>query len=98
MRLNGLTNDNQHAKKIVKNTLSSGYFNKPEDKGNIKIMFSTLLYNIMGWPAIVVRCGTASDGLPIGVQIIANAWRDDIALAVAKALEEIAGGWQAPAI
>lgn len=55
-----------------------------------------LPYNITGWPAAVVRCGTSKEGLPIGVQVIAKAWRDDIALAVAKRLEETFGGWQAP--
>lgn len=57
-----------------------------------------LPFNITGWPAAVVRCGTSSERLPIGVQVIAKAWRDDIALAVAKRLEEIFGGWQPPKI
>jgi amidase len=55
-----------------------------------------LPYNIMGWPAAVVRCGTSKEGLPLGVQIVAKSWRDDIALAVARRLEEIFGGWQTP--
>jgi amidase len=55
-----------------------------------------LPYNITGWPAAVVRCGTSREGLPLGVQIIAKSWRDDIALAVAGRLEQIFGGWQAP--
>lgn len=57
-----------------------------------------LPYNITGWPGVVVRCGTSRDGLPIGVQVVAKSWRDDIALAVAKRLEELFGGWQAPII
>jgi amidase len=56
----------------------------------------TFPYNVTGWPAVVVRCGTSKEGLPIGVQIAAKNWREDIALAVAKKLEEIFGGWQAP--
>ena len=32
-------------------------------------------YNITGWPAAVVRGGTSSEGLPIGVQIVARPWR-----------------------
>ena len=55
-----------------------------------------LPYNITGWPAAVVRCGTSKEGLPLGVQIVAKSWRDDIALAVAKQLEQMFGGWQAP--
>jgi len=54
----------------------------------------TMTYNITGSPVCVVRCGTTSDGLPIGVQVIANRWRDDVALAVAKQLESIFGGWK----
>jgi amidase len=57
----------------------------------------TMTHNLTGWPAAVVRCGTSSDGLPIGVQIAAAPWREDIALAVALALEDALGGWQMPA-
>ena len=28
-------------------------------------------YNMTGWPAAVVRCGTSDGGLPIGVQVVA---------------------------
>jgi len=54
------------------------------------------LFNIAGWPAAVVRCGTSREGLPIGVQIAAKPWCDHIALAVAGCLEEIFHGWQMP--
>lgn len=47
----------------------------------------TMTYNLTGWPAAVVRRGTSDGGLPIGVQIVAPPWREDVALAVAKALE-----------
>jgi len=50
---------------------------------------------VAGWPAAVVRCGTAATGLPIGVQIVAPPWREDIALAVAARLEIEFGGWKA---
>jgi amidase len=58
----------------------------------------TMTHNLTGWPAAVVRCGTSGEGLPIGVQIAAAPWREDIALAVALRLEEALGGWQAPPI
>ena len=29
-------------------------------------------YNLTGWPGAVVRGGTSSDGLPIGVQVVAR--------------------------
>lgn len=56
----------------------------------------TATYNLTGWPAAVVRAGTSPEGLPIGVQIVANPWREDVALKVAKAIEETFGGWQKP--
>lgn len=54
----------------------------------------TMSYNLNGSPSVVVRCGTTKDGLPIGVQVIAKPWHDATALAVAKQLESIMGGWQ----
>lgn len=56
----------------------------------------TMTHNLTGWPAAVVRCGTSSTGLPIGVQIAAAPWREDIVLSVARRLEEIFGGWRPP--
>jgi amidase len=55
-----------------------------------------MAYNVAGWPATVVRCGSGAGGLPIAVQIVAAPWREDIALAVALRLEGEFGGWQAP--
>jgi amidase len=56
-----------------------------------------MTYNLTGWPAAVVRCGATADGLPIGVQIAAAPWREDVALALALRLEEAFGGWLPPA-
>jgi amidase len=56
----------------------------------------TMTYNITGWPAVVVRAGTSPEGLPIGVQVVARPWRDDVALAVAQQIEAVIGGWQRP--
>ena len=58
----------------------------------------TLPYSLTGYPAGVVRAGTSPEGLPIGVQVVARPWRDDIALAVAHHIESSLGGWQPPAI
>tara|TARA_Y100001972_G_C7661547_1_gene333753 strand:- start:2442 stop:4019 length:1578 start_codon:yes stop_codon:yes gene_type:complete len=55
-------------------------------------------FNTCGWPGAVVRCGTSKGGLPIGVQIVAQPWREDVALAVAQYLESKSGGWKAPLI
>ena len=53
----------------------------------------TMTHNLTGWPAAVVRCGTSAEGLPIGVQIAAAPWREDLALSVASLVEESAVGW-----
>ncbi|MDJ0756481.1 MAG: amidase [Ardenticatenaceae bacterium] len=54
----------------------------------------TMSFNLTGWPAGVVRAGTSADGLPIGVQVVAPPWREDIVLAVMQQIENIFGGWQ----
>jgi len=58
----------------------------------------TQTYNLTGWPGAVVRGGTSPEGLPIGVQIVARPWREDVALAVAQYLENTFGGWKAPSL
>jgi len=49
----------------------------------------TMTHNLTGWPAAVVRCGTSKEGLPIGVQIAAHPWREDVALTLARAIEAL---------
>ena len=56
----------------------------------------TMAFNLTGWPAAVVRAGTSENGLPIGAQIVARPWREDVALAVAEFLQGALGGWQRP--
>ena len=58
----------------------------------------TRAYNQTGWPGAVVRGGTSPEGLPIGVQVVARPWREDVALAVAQHLETALGGWQRPTL
>jgi amidase len=54
----------------------------------------TTPHSLTGWPAATVRCGTSAEGLPIGVQLVAAPWREDVALAGALALERDLGGWR----
>ena len=58
-----------------------------EAHGGLAAFGYTLAHNLTGWPAAVVRAGTSPEGLPIGVQVVAPPWREDVALAVAGALE-----------
>jgi amidase len=59
----------------------------------------TGVFNCTGYPVVVVRCGSSADGkLPIGLQVVAAPWREDIAIAVASHLESQSGGWKKPPI
>ncbi len=53
----------------------------------IKDFTYTMTFNNSGSPAVVIPFGFSKEGLPIGVQIVANLWKDHIALAVAKVME-----------
>lgn len=53
-------------------------------------------HNTTGWPAAVVRAATSPEGLPIGIQVIGQPWRDDHVLAATAYLESRTGGWQMP--
>ncbi len=53
-------------------------------------------HNLSGFPAVVVRAGTAPGGLPVGVQIAARPWQDHVALALAGVIERATGGWRRP--
>jgi len=54
------------------------------------------IHNLLGWPGVSVRAGTSADGLPVGVQVVAAPWREDIALALASKIEKLMGGYQPP--
>lgn len=50
----------------------------------------TVTANLAGVPAVSVPIGSA-DGLPIGGQVIADHWREDVMLAVAASIERTVG-------
>ncbi len=60
----------------------------------------TSQYNTTGWPAGVVRAGTSKEdpGLPLGIQVIGQPWRDDVVLAAMAHIEQQTGGWVPPSI
>ena len=64
--------------------------------GEIEPTSFTTPASLTGWPAATVRAGTSPEGLPIGVQLVARPWRDDVALAAALAVERALGGYRAP--
>jgi amidase len=58
----------------------------------------TQVYNLTGWPSTAVRAGTSNDGLPIGVQVVAHPWREDVSLALAAQIETALGPFPGPAL
>ena len=54
------------------------------------------IHNLLGWPGLSVRAGTSAEGLPVGVQVVAAPWREDIALALGLKIETLMGGYQKP--
>ena len=46
----------------------------------------TIPFDASGQPAVSLPLGTTSDGMPIGVQLVARSWREDVLLDLAGAL------------
>ena len=45
-----------------------------------------------------MRAATSPDGLPIGIQIVAKPWREDVVLLAAAHIERELGGWEPPSL
>lgn len=63
--------------------------------GNKRISYTAGI-NMAGLPSASVPVGLNKEGLPVGVQIVAAPWREDIVLAVARTIEQGLGGYQKP--
>ena len=48
----------------------------------------TYAFNVTGQPAVTVPCGITDSGLPVGLQIVGNAFADRLVLAAARAYEK----------
>ena len=53
----------------------------------LDVMRYTQWFNLLAAPAAVVPVGRSPEGLPIGVQIIARPFEDEVALAVASVID-----------
>ena len=68
-------------------------------KDDTFLMWSySMAYNLTGWPATAVPVGQSESGLPIGLQVVAAPWRDDVSLALAACVERLTGGFRPPPI
>ena len=66
---------------------------QPQHSGFIDYSYSSM-FNLLGWPAAVVRVGRTASGLPKGVQIVGRPWMEHQVLAVALLIEKKLGGWK----
>ncbi len=55
-------------------------------------------FNLLGTPAVAVPVGKSPEGLPIGVQIVARPWQEELVISVAAALEDQNGRYPQPNI
>ncbi|XP_059052757.1 fatty-acid amide hydrolase 2-like [Achroia grisella] len=56
----------------------------------------TAIINCLGLPATAIPLGLSRDGLPIGIQVVANHNNDRLCLAIAEELDKAFGGWVEP--
>ena len=47
----------------------------------------TYPFNLLGWPALALPCGSAEDGLPASVQLVGGPGQDALVLAAGRLLE-----------
>jgi amidase len=55
-------------------------------------------FNLLGTPAVAVPVGKSPEGLPIGVQIVAGPWQEELVISIAAALEDRCGRYPHPNI
>jgi amidase len=68
----------------------------PHGEGLETMFHYTLPFSLTGQPCVVVPSGRSREGLPIGVQVVGRAWREDVAIAAARHIEATVGGWCRP--
>ncbi|CAG4951955.1 unnamed protein product [Colias eurytheme] len=56
----------------------------------------TAIINCLGFPATTIPLGLSREGLPVGIQVIANHNNDRLCLAFAEELDKAFGGWIEP--
>jgi amidase len=55
-------------------------------------------YSLVGLPSVTLRAGASSDGLPIGIQVLARHGQEGLALRLGMLIEDALGGWQPPSL
>ncbi|KAK0083794.1 hypothetical protein PV325_008224 [Microctonus aethiopoides] len=70
----------------------NSYFLRPYNFGYWALM------NVLRLPTCQIPLGLDSEGLPVGIQVVAAPYQDHLCIAVAKELEKSFGGWVPPSI
>ena len=70
--------------------LTIPYAGHPEMDVTYAMCGLTVVFNMLGWPAVSVPCGRDDAGLPAGIQLAALPWREDHCFAAAAAVEAAA--------
>jgi aspartyl-tRNA(Asn)/glutamyl-tRNA(Gln) amidotransferase subunit A len=71
-------------------------FDAPVDALSSAAPMQTIPFNVTGHPAMSVPVGIASDGLPIGVQIVGRPFDEAMVFRVSRAVETLSG-WESVA-
>ena len=58
----------------------------------VRLTVNTAPFSYTGHPAISVPCGVASNGLPLGLQIVGPRYRDDLVLRLALQFQQVVEG------
>ena len=56
----------------------------------------TVAVNLAGLPGLTVPCSINGKGLPVGVQLLGDCFREKTLFAAASAIENVRGGWTLP--
>lgn len=64
--------------------------------GLFAAMALSTIWNLLGFPSLVLPFGTTPDGLPVGVQLVGRPFEDETVLRLGERLEEERGPFPAP--